>query len=136
MVKDINSGSGSSSPTDLTAVGNTLFFSVQNDNYWGGLWKSDGTANGTTFVADFYDGYFTSIPFDLLATGDTLYFQTRTSNQYYLWKHVPSVDVTVKLMTLEDDTSLNSYEMATIGNNLYFAAVHPTDGRELWMYSL
>ena len=136
MVKDINSGSGSSSPTFFTAVGNTLFFSIGYGNNLGGLWKSDGTANGTTFVADFYDGYWTGIPFDLLATGDTLYFQTRTSNQYYLWKHDPSVDVTVKLMTLDDDTPSNSYEMTTIGNKLYFAAVHPTDGRELWMYSL
>ena len=35
MVKDINSGSGGSNPSDLTAVGNTLYFEA-----------TDGT-NGT-----------------------------------------------------------------------------------------
>jgi hypothetical protein len=34
MVKDINSGSSSSSPYELTAVGNTLFFKA-DDGYTG-----------------------------------------------------------------------------------------------------
>ena len=52
MVKDINSGSSSSSPADLTAVGNTLYF-VANDGTNGyELWKSDGTASGTVMVKD------------------------------------------------------------------------------------
>ena len=47
MVKDINSGSGSSSPNHLTAVGNTVYFAANDGTNGSELWKSDGTGNGT-----------------------------------------------------------------------------------------
>ena len=45
MVKNINSGSGSSIPTYLTAVGNTLYFRAFDVTNGIELWKSDGTAS-------------------------------------------------------------------------------------------
>ena len=39
MVKDINSGSGSSSPYYLTAVGNTLYFRADDGTNGDELWK-------------------------------------------------------------------------------------------------
>ena len=52
MVKDITNGSGSSFPSQLTAVGNTLYFSANDGTNGTELWKSDGTANGTMMVKD------------------------------------------------------------------------------------
>src|SRR5262249_56515306 len=62
LVKDIRPGNSpygfplSSSPRNLTAVGDELFFSA-NDGISGlELWKSDGTATGTVLVKDIRPG--------------------------------------------------------------------------------
>ena len=78
MVKDINSGSGSSSPSYLTAVGNTLYFQASDGTNGAELWKSDGTASGTVMVKDINSGSGSSYPADLTAVGNTLYFQATT----------------------------------------------------------
>src|SRR4051794_19986592 len=58
-VKDINTGANptlGAPPSQLTAVGSTLFF-VADDGVSGAeLWKSDGTAAGTTMVKDIFVG--------------------------------------------------------------------------------
>ena len=51
LVKDINPGSSSSYPGNLTNVNGTLFFAA-NDGTGHELWKSDGTAAGTVLVKD------------------------------------------------------------------------------------
>ena len=61
MVKDISSGSGSSSPSYLTAVGNTLYFQASDGTNGDELWKSDGTASGTVMVKDIDSGSGTVI---------------------------------------------------------------------------
>ncbi|MGB2236949.1 MAG: ELWxxDGT repeat protein, partial [Candidatus Poseidoniaceae archaeon] len=86
MVKDIRSGSSSSSPNYFTAVGNTLYF-VTNDGTNGvELWKSDGTASGTVMVKDINSGG-NSNPEYLTAVGNTVYFQADDGiNGEELWK--------------------------------------------------
>ena len=49
MVLDINTATPPSDPEGLVAVGSTLYF-ADNDGRGIGLWKSDGTAAGTTLV--------------------------------------------------------------------------------------
>ena len=61
MVKDIDSGSGSSYPDYLTAVGTTLYFRATDGTNGYELWKSDGTAAGTVMVKDIYSGSASSI---------------------------------------------------------------------------
>ena len=51
MVKDINSG-GFDSITDITALGNTIYFRADDGTNSGELWKSDGTSSGTVMVQD------------------------------------------------------------------------------------
>ena len=74
LIKDINSGSSSSSPAYLTAVGNTLYFQATDGTNGAELWKSDGTASGTVMVKDI-NSVSSSSPADLTAVGNTLYFQ-------------------------------------------------------------
>jgi ELWxxDGT repeat protein len=47
-------GSGSNSPTSLTAAGPLLFFSVNDGSHGAELWSSDGTQAGTQLVKDIY----------------------------------------------------------------------------------
>ena len=75
MVKDIRSGSSSSSPSYLTAVGNTLYFRSDDGTNGEELWKSDGTSLGTVLVKDLYSGSDGSGLMQLTVVGDTLYFR-------------------------------------------------------------
>src|SRR5262249_20879815 len=50
IVKDINPGSGSSSPRNLTNVNGTLYFIADDGVHGRALWKSDGSADGTVLV--------------------------------------------------------------------------------------
>ncbi|MCA9099013.1 MAG: hypothetical protein KDA36_11525, partial [Planctomycetaceae bacterium] len=51
-VKDIATGSSSSSPTLLTNVNGTLYFQATDGTSGVELWKSDGTEAGTVRVKD------------------------------------------------------------------------------------
>ncbi|WP_043996767.1 ELWxxDGT repeat protein, partial [Microcystis aeruginosa] len=77
-VKDIRPGSLGSfrdnSPGNLTAVGNTLYFTAYDDVNGKELWKSDGTAAGTVLVADIRPGSSSSYPSSLKVVGNTLFF--------------------------------------------------------------
>ena len=86
MVKNIRWQDGSSFPTDLTVVGNTLFFVATHHTNGKELWKSDGTSSGTMMVKDINSGTSSSDPEYLTAVGSTLYFQANDgSNGKELW---------------------------------------------------
>jgi ELWxxDGT repeat protein len=65
LVRDINTATADSNPANLTVVGGTLFFTVLDPETGVELWKSDGTAEGTTLVADINPGSANSYPLDL-----------------------------------------------------------------------
>jgi ELWxxDGT repeat protein len=53
LVKDINTNTAGSNPSNLTNVNGTLFFSATDNSGAVGLWKSDGTLAGTSLVREF-----------------------------------------------------------------------------------
>ena len=77
MVKDINPG-GSSQPTELIAVGDTLFFRADDGTHGRELWKSDGTEAGTVMVKDIVPGTGSSgigdSSYMFTAVGDIVFF--------------------------------------------------------------
>jgi ELWxxDGT repeat protein len=56
LVDDIAPGPLSSDPRDLTAMNGELFFSAWDPRHGRELWKSDGTAGGTTLASDIVPG--------------------------------------------------------------------------------
>lgn len=56
LLKDINPGSGSSSPSDLIEAGGKLFFLANDGVHGKEPWTSDGTEAGTSLLADVTPG--------------------------------------------------------------------------------
>jgi ELWxxDGT repeat protein len=80
---------GSSDPAELIVVDNTLFFSAFDPLHGRELWRSNGTANGTT-VDDIAPGPAGSAPNQLFATGGRLYFTADDgSSGREIWSVVP-----------------------------------------------
>jgi ELWxxDGT repeat protein len=96
LVKDLNTNTQSSFPSNLTNVNGTLFFSADDNAHMIGLWRSDGTAAGTTLVKEiFQDSVFTQI-YDFTNVTGTLFFATRDqARMTELWKSDGTSDGTV-----------------------------------------
>lgn len=87
LVSDINDGAGSSSPADLIVYNGALYFAADDatgTNTTGGadlgkeLWTTDGSASGTTFVADLRAGDASSTPNNFFVYNGTLYFSANS----------------------------------------------------------
>jgi ELWxxDGT repeat protein len=132
LVRDIDPGPyGWSSPTNLTAVGSTLFFSAR-DGVNGGieLWRSDGTAAGTTLVRDIDPGpYAHSFPSNLTAVGTTLYFSAYDAiHGAELWRSDGTAAGTTLVRDITPGSSGSSpSNLTAVGTTLYFLV-----GGKLW----
>lgn len=56
IVKDINPGSNSSFPSEMTVYNNLVYFVAEKSGEGDELWKTDGTESGTTLVKDIRPG--------------------------------------------------------------------------------
>ncbi len=74
QIKDINTGSYDSSPSQLTKLGNKVYFCAQ-DGYASpyAMWQTDGTEAGTMKCRDWQANYV-NYPENITAIGSTLYF--------------------------------------------------------------
>ena len=135
MVKDLWPGNDSSgSPNDgfkerMTAIGDIVYF-AGNDGVNGyGLYKSDGTANGTEFITSpVYQ------MFDLVATDDTLYFQGSSTGQTVdmaLYKSDGTANGTVMLKNIACPSW--TCRLTPAGDKLFFSNDDGSTGDELWI---
>jgi len=128
LVADIYpGGSGlfvhSGSPRNLTAVGNTLFFTATEPTTGTELWKSDGTAAGTALVKDIRVGANSSSPTMLTAVGNALYFTaTEPTTGTELWKSDGTAAGTVEVADLTPGSASTTFDwLKVIGGKLFFA---------------
>ena len=69
----------STPPSSLADVNGTLYFAANNGTSGTELWKSDGTAAGTTLAADINPGLASSDPTSLFNLNGTLFFDATTA---------------------------------------------------------
>lgn len=136
MVADINPGSGSSYPTPLGVINDTLYFTAEDGISWGGslIWKYDGT-NPPTLVADLSStGALTAtISNEKVTFNNRIYFGasdwSSTGNELYEFDGVNYPT----LHELNPGIDSSYPEHFTIYNNaLYFTAIGVSSGKELW----
>lgn len=122
----------SSEPLDLTAVGDTLFFSARDQSGGRELWKSDGTPAGTSRVADILPGNNSSDPRELTAVGNTLFFTANGEDRGRgLWKSNGTAAGTVFVSDL-GATGTAISELTAMGRTLFFSRSANDKGFELW----
>lgn len=165
MVKDIFSnprfpGQGSF-PQDITAAGNTLFFSAFTLNGGYELWKSNGTAAGTSLVKDIEPALFSSglpvssLPKGFLSLGNKAVFRAyKQATGYETWVSDGTKKGTFMLKEIlpggfssssflstpptngdfpEDLTNIRRLKEGVVLNNeLFFVANQRLGGSELW----
>jgi len=141
-----------SNPGSLTYVNGTLFFTADDGTNGRELWKSDGTATGTTLVKDIYTGtttiktyygsYYTgtftyinnSNPGNLTNLNGTLFFTASDGTDGgELWTSDGTAAGTVIVKDINPGTNSSGPILLTIvDGTLFFQANDGTHGAELW----
>ena len=133
LVKDINPGTKSSNPEQITDLFGLVIFAAVHETYGWEMWRSDGTAAGTTLLRDISSSA-TTRPGVLGVAGRYLYFaHERTNFGVELWRTDGTTAGTVLVKDIRRGTeSSYPFGYAVMGGNLYFTAFELTNGRELW----
>jgi ELWxxDGT repeat protein len=147
LVKDIYPGSGwfydnyywvyrpnDSDPSRLTNVNGTLFFSAAAGVHGEELWRSDGTAAGTTLVKDIRPGVGSAYPAWLRNVDGRLYFRSGDfPSGFELWTSDGTAAGTVRVGDINPGrTSSYIAFLTNVNGTLFFTADDGTHGRELW----
>ncbi len=128
---------GSSSPSFLTNVNGTLFFSAFGDGYGNELWKSNGTAAGTMLVKDLNSVGYSSNPQALANVNGTLYFSADID--VVIGRELFSSDGTIAGTLMVKDINPTGYSASNpdwfnaINGGVVFAANNSDNNRELWI---
>jgi len=123
---------------DIGAFGNSVFFSFEDPAVGFELWKSDGTAAGTTLFADLEPGTKSSRPKDFTVVkrpaGDLLYF-TATTDSFgtELWRTdgTPSGTFVIDVNPGVEDSQPRF--LTPFGDKLLFAATLAGEGQEVFI---
>jgi ELWxxDGT repeat protein len=123
---------GSSDPAGLTVVGNRLFFTADDGVHGPEVWQTDGTAAGTTLVADI--GPAGSYPEDLTAVNGTLFFSADDGTHgRELWKSNGTAAGTVLVKDIDPGAAGSGPEQLTaLNGKVFFYANDGTHGAQLW----
>lgn len=134
LIKDINPGTATSNICYLTSVNNTLFFAANDGVHGMELWKSDGTAAGTTMVKDINAGSANSSIGYLADVKGTLFFVANNGSKgSELWKTNGTEAGTVMVKDIRPGVMGSSPSaLENVNGVLFFAANNGVSGMELW----
>jgi ELWxxDGT repeat protein len=105
---------------------------VTQDDVESQIWKTDGTAAGTSLVRGGFGSYDFQVPSHLTAHQGNLYFFAGTSEAWGLWKSDGTAAGTQLLRAFPGGYVLTAGEPVSFGPYLYFAADDQVHGGELW----
>jgi ELWxxDGT repeat protein len=134
QLRDIHSGTGSSSPSSLTNVNGVLYFSANNSINGRELWKSNGTPAGTVLVRDILPGPAGSNPSNLAGVNTKVFFSASNGpTGYELWSSDGTAGGTSIVKDIYPGGGSSAPGGLTNANGLLFfhAALPPYD-RQLW----
>ncbi|NMO21089.1 HYR domain-containing protein [Pyxidicoccus fallax] len=135
LVQDLASGTASTTPQRLIAVGDTLFFRANATNIGQEYWKSRGGRGDITLVKDVTPGFEGSTVQEQVALGGVLYFSRINGTSYELWRS-DGTDAGTRTVTaawVSSDCGLLSLRAAPLQRRLYFGVSSGSDvGCELW----
>ncbi len=140
QVKNISYGASNSNPENFSLLGTQFIFSANNDSLTGSnaeLWKTDGTALGTSQVKNIYPDTVTTADGFYAGTGvntNTLFFSaTQGSSGTELYVSSGTTAGTQFLKDINPGTGdSNPESFTTLGPVTFFRADDGTNGQELW----
>jgi ELWxxDGT repeat protein len=127
-------------PTGLVRFHDALFFRAGDGTWDATLWRTDGSAAGTTSLDHDESGNAIRNPSNLTVAGTFLYFFANDrypSSSVELWRTDGTIAGTKRLHRFESPdapffSSLFSGAMSPLGNTLLFAGYDAQHGAELW----
>ena len=134
LVADIRPGqTGSNLFSDWVVFNDEMYFSADDGSSGRELWKTDGTAAGTTRLKDIASGEASSSPSWMTEYNGELYFSARTpSHGAELWKTDGSSASTRRITDINSgDADATPFDLAVYNGELIFTA-RDGDGDEMW----
>ena len=141
LVKDINAGLVSSSPTNPLILGNKMFFDANDGIHGREMWVSDGSSNGTYMLKDFFSinnsphlSSYNTIRSKIIFN-EKIYFIARDdvvdSN---IWETDGTVTNTKKVTTRSSYSQIGKPVLGLTAhqNKVYFVGTSTTSPLSLW----
>ena len=139
MVKDINPGPYYGNPSDFVELNGQVYFKAKTSDDGIELWKTDGTASGTTLVKDIYTGSSSGLQnsnsANIVVLNNKLYFfATNEITGSEIWESDGTETGTKLLKDINSgaNNSMRSGELIVFKNKLYFNATDSSNDFELW----
>ena len=137
MVKDINPGVLSSSPSHLTVMGTTIYMSANAGTTHGTeLYAYDTTNNTTWLAADIRPGGAGSAPSELVVLGTRVYLQAISGTHFEMWAYESTNNSFWEVTNIQSTSGTGGPNELTVRRNtVFFSADDGTTGEELWAHN-
>lgn len=131
LVKDIQAGTGNSSPRSFVVIGDSAYFLASQTGTGSELWKTDGTAAGTAMVIDLKPGSGSSNISSMVSFRNQLYFFGTSNLNPALYRSDGTAATTSVVFSSVVSNPSGQNKMAIDSGRLYFDGSDPGGGVEL-----